>query len=216
MTIKRNGDRVILKGGKVSCSCCEEPGECCMYPAQALADGLYAADDLPDAVDFTYSASGNTFGPYTLTRTGTAFMGGPGDEVVIALIEGAGLWGSADGGGGLESFPCLINETFQPSGGGGYEITVEDQFADTYYLSATFPPPYEGLSFSNQPLFRTSLCSWISGFYGLYYMSYPFRRNFWLVTFPGIDGTESYNERMNTPVGQYEDRFGVTNIFISE
>lgn len=160
-----------------------------MYPAQKLANGIYSADDLPDAV---------TIAAVSYSRSGTGY----GNTTNGVMLEG-NVW-TRYANGSTSQRPCLIQ--------GG----VLDQFADTYYLSATFPTPYEDLSFSNQPLFRTSLCSWISGFYGLYYYSAPLGRDFWLVIFPGIDGTASYNERMNTPVGQYEDRFGVTNIFISE
>ena len=42
---------VVLKDGKVACSCCAQPSGCCPYPAQALVDGLYTYEDLPDAID---------------------------------------------------------------------------------------------------------------------------------------------------------------------
>lgn len=187
MTVKLQSGKVILKDGKVSCSCCEEPGECCMYPAQALADGLYTADDLPDAVDFTYSASGNTFGPYTLTRTGTTFIGGPENEVKIELADD--IWVSGDGGGGIESFPCLINETFQPSGGGGYEITVEDQFADTYTVSGSI----------SGTVTRESVCVWRGA--GLTLTNFGYQ---WKVNGNNKSGLQ------NTPVGTYAGGFSVS------
>jgi hypothetical protein len=44
--IKLKNGSVILKDGKVSCSCCEE---CCMYPADMLnVEGGFTVDDLPD------------------------------------------------------------------------------------------------------------------------------------------------------------------------
>jgi len=49
-TVKRKASgKIVLKNGKVSCGCCEQAG-CCMYPAQALVDGLYINDDLPDTI----------------------------------------------------------------------------------------------------------------------------------------------------------------------
>jgi hypothetical protein len=43
MTIKRNGEKVILKGGKVSCSCCEDLRRRCIDMLLRLT-GLSEAD----------------------------------------------------------------------------------------------------------------------------------------------------------------------------
>lgn len=185
-----------------------------MYPAQALADGLYTANDLPDVVDFTYSASGNTFGPYTLTRTGTTFIGGPENEVKIELA--GDIWVSGDGGGGIESFPCLINETYQPSGAGGYEITVEDQFADTYTVTAG---PYSAT------VSRIDICNWIGtdscgNPVSLAYASGdPYTEPFkWFASIyfgpcgdPGTAPLPGYKEgNQNTPIGEYQNGLTVS------
>jgi hypothetical protein len=53
-TVKLQAEKVILKGGKVSCSCCDD---CCMYPAAGLGD-TYTADDLPDEI-WVQSSIGN-------------------------------------------------------------------------------------------------------------------------------------------------------------
>ena len=107
-TIKRNGAKVVLKDGKVACGCCEEPSGCCMYPAQALFDGLYTADDLPDDV---------TVGGMSLARSGSGY----GNTTSGVLLEG-NVWARYANGVRSER-PCLIQ--------GG----VEDQFADTYTIS---------------------------------------------------------------------------------
>jgi hypothetical protein len=104
MTIKRNGEKVILKGGKVSCSCCDEE-ECCMYPAQALADGFYSASDLPDAV---------TISGVSYSRSGLGY----GNTTNGVILE-ENVWARYTNGS-RSSRACLIQ--------GG----VEDQFADTY------------------------------------------------------------------------------------
>ena len=52
MTIKTQGGKVITKGGKVSCECCEptEFGRCCFFSAHAFKAGLFSFNDLPPVV----------------------------------------------------------------------------------------------------------------------------------------------------------------------
>jgi hypothetical protein len=107
MTIKTQGGKVVTKDGKVSCECCEEPG-CCMYPAQALADGDYSASDLPDAV---------TVDGVSFNRSGTGY----GDTTNGVILEG-NVWAKYRNGV-RSTRPCLIQ--------GG----VVDQFANTYAVS---------------------------------------------------------------------------------
>ena len=45
-TIKRNGDKVVLKDGKVACSCCGP--ECCMYLSSDFQEEKITQYDLPD------------------------------------------------------------------------------------------------------------------------------------------------------------------------
>ena len=133
-TIKRNGDKVVLKDGKVACGCCEL--DCCMYSAQALADGLYGVDDLPDAVTITgvsYSRSGTEYGN---TANGVIF-----EENVWAKYTN----------GSRSSRPCLIQ--------GG----VKDQFADTYTISYSYFANLDQSVFvqENVAVERESICVWI-------------------------------------------------------
>ena len=206
MTIKTQGGKVITKDGKVSCECCEgpEPG-CCMYSAQALADGLYTENDLPDAIVITYSSSLQTFGPYTLTRSGSVFSGGPSNEV---LVEFAGdLWAVGDGSGGIGSFPCLINDE---AAGSGFTVTTEDQFADTYTVSGN--PDF------NQTVARTSLGFWIGEGTGVqesnatvFYMRCSDLRigysesdwDAWWMTLGASDTIAKKTGDQNTPEGSY-------------
>jgi hypothetical protein len=142
----------------VSCTCCAAPSDCCMYPAQALFDGLYTVDDLPDTVVITYTEAQSpftTFGPYVLTRTGSNFFGGPDNEVGIGLSTTGELWTIEDGSGGIGSFPCLINEE---SPGSPFVVTIEDQFADTYTVTVVYGPP--GNNTNNFTISRISLCEW--------------------------------------------------------
>ena len=61
MTIKRNGDRVILKNGKVSCSCCEGTlGLACFYNAVSIYNGYLTINDLPDSYEHIGFFDGET------------------------------------------------------------------------------------------------------------------------------------------------------------
>jgi hypothetical protein len=106
MTIKTQGGKVITKGGKVSCECCEDP-TCCMYPADRLNID-YGFDDLPDAV----TVDGTSF-----NRSSTSY----GDTTNGVIFEN-GIWAKYSNGVRSER-PCLIQ--------GG----VEDEFADSYTMS---------------------------------------------------------------------------------
>jgi hypothetical protein len=138
MTIKRNGEKVILKGGKVSCSCCEEPEECCMYPAQALVDGGYTVDDLPDEVLYNDDDR-----PPTLIQKvpDGSFPGGVvyrwpedgSDDAGLIFIRinadvETSIWEFGDDAGEGGSL-CLIQGDGNLTPG---DDLVEDQFADTY------------------------------------------------------------------------------------
>jgi hypothetical protein len=101
---------VVLKDGKVSCECCEVE-ECCMYPAQNLANEDYSENDLPDAV---------TVDGVSFSRSGTEY----GDTTNGVILE-ENVWAEYRDEVRLEG-PCLIQ--------GG----VEDQFADTYIVSSPY------------------------------------------------------------------------------
>jgi len=141
-TIKTQGGKIITKNGKVSCTCCAEPGECCMYPAAALVASLYSYEDLPDAIDvggieYTKLDPPESVGGFT------RYYINANDEY-LGILEGEGedsLW-TYEGGGG----PCLIN-AFNGEGG-----EREDQFADTYTVSG---PPGGDVAVT-----RISLCEW--------------------------------------------------------
>jgi hypothetical protein len=149
-TVKLQNGKVILKDGKVSCTCCDgpEPGECCLYPASGLGD-TYEAADLPDAV---------TIGGRNFTRSGSVFYEDDGP----ALIEemGGGNWVLQDFDGDEEGGDyfgiCLIGEYDGPTVG----LVVEDQFADCYEVSN--PGNGNDVAAGTVQVFRVSLCRWES------------------------------------------------------
>ena len=133
---------------RVSCSCCEEIA-CCMYPAQALLDGLYTWDDLPEEIQLPF---GFIDLQMTLTRISPRPIGGgfvyyenateqsgyeAGDVIIFAgAFEG---W-TIDLAGSITGVLCLIDDFF-----------VKDNFEDTYTVTTPF---------SSGTVTRQTLCIW--------------------------------------------------------
>ena len=136
---------VLLKDGKVSCACCEQPPtSCCPYPAQALVDGLYTYEDLPDAIDiegleFTKLDPPQFLGGvtiYYIYPNNEDFNLEGGYSLNINDFTSGSFWASDFG----QDF-CLLNDA-----------TYKDQFADTYTVS--------GEPLGSVTLTRVSLCLW--------------------------------------------------------
>lgn len=128
-----SGGKVILKNGKVSCTCCVAPEGCCMYPAAALVAGFYTYEDLPDAIIINEVEFTKLDPP--------EFVGGVTNYYINANLEYVwiedqgedSVW-SSEGTGGLQ---CLITPGIS-----------EDQFADSYTIT--------GVGVAE----RQSLCVW--------------------------------------------------------
>jgi hypothetical protein len=162
-----------------------------MYPAQALLDGLYTVDDLPD----TLVVIGSAGTPYSclVTKTNGSspyYSGTCEGEQSRIIINDDNAWEFqtlSPEDGWLEPQDrspnaCLI---FDPNlAGNAY---IEDQFADTYTVNADLEFPWEEQgnpitipvngSFS---LERVSLCQWVSSgfptnapFFVLNYVNLP-------------------------------------------
>ena len=169
---------VVLKDGKVACSCCAGPSECCMYPAEALADGLYSADDLPDTIILELTNQlqpGPEYCPReVLSRSDDGYLYGYGDPLDTTPGNKAArisLYFSEEQQGWFFSF--LQVEYKDPGAGaenrvyiGGWEDTcllenifdnliIEDQFADSYTIT-----PNVGDSAFPTVVTRISLCVW--------------------------------------------------------
>jgi hypothetical protein len=108
-----------------------------MYPAQALADGDYSENDLPDAV---------TVDGVSFNRSGTGY----GNTTNGVILEG-NVWVKYRNGVRSER-PCLIQ--------GG----VVDQFANSYSLSGFSTWELYEIGFESLTLNRVSLCEWRSEF----------------------------------------------------
>jgi hypothetical protein len=166
-TIKLKNGSVILKDGKVSCTCCEG---CCMYEAGLLGD-TYTVDDLPDAILIDGENAGKVS---SIPNRGSIEVGywkggTPADGDYCVAHTGGTSWrfeqynaDSEEWNEIGESSDCLFGGLFKPSG-----YLVEDQFADTYTLKAF--GPVGGFVFGDCEFFslpadvvlaRVSLCVW--------------------------------------------------------
>jgi hypothetical protein len=194
MKIKTQGGKVITKGGKVSCECCEGE-ECCPYSARAFVEGLYTVDDLPDEISVTQSDI-FTLSNVIFTKTG-------GDVFFYEATQGETLysvgikifftptgqerivWILTDGSDetGLSSLPdCLIVEEDEAN-------PSKDTFADTYAVNG----PISGT------VTRESICVWAGE--GLRLTNFGFQ---WKLNGNNKSGFQ------NTPVGNYAGGFTVS------
>jgi len=217
-TDQEGNKRVILKSGRVSCTCCQPPEACCMYPAFGLSNGLYTASDLPD----TLVSSGclgvaGAIGPLTFTKSGASYFA---QDLFYWKYELA----FDETGGGFWLFYRRENEDeewfpIQVEGSGNCLIfefdqcVTEDQFADTYTITTTF-------GFPPITVERVSLCRWEAEYINegfdpprlqIAYLEIQFGdvSDFfgWYVSYGGEAG---YAEpattelgRLNTPIGGY-------------
>ena len=229
MTVKRNGDRVILKDGKVSCSCCEA-GQCCMYPAQALFDGLYSYQDLPDTLIQPVAGGGNIV--FTRLNPPQISEGGLGIKLSyyhgidsFDQIVGVGLrltpdpqqifqWEGSEVPNEAADFgECLLSiQTFQPDP--LVWDSLQDQFADTYTVTY--------LDDSAQ-VTRESICVWAGttqseGITVLWRLEYSSINDpeapaylKWVVSIQGLTTIAGIKlPYQNTPVGTYGSEITVS------
>lgn len=156
-TVKRKASgAVVIKDGKVACTCCAQPAECCMYFAQGLADGLYSAADLPDAIT-ALCLTGET-GELVFNKSGSSYFASgnypwkyeiwldPANNALWLFYRFEdGEWRpiQVEGQG-----PCLI---FDQENCG-----VKDQFANSYTITM-----YELGHLSPVVVTRANLCTYI-------------------------------------------------------
>jgi len=138
MTIKRNGDRVILKDGKVSCSCCDL-GVCAYYPAIGIEYGLYNVNDLPNEIEC------KVFFPdfFLMTRTEDEFYGSfEGIDYRLILFDNGGpVWQPGDEDFNIKWRLQFFDGTFWEAltdladDGFLYSDLTRSLYADTYTIS---------------------------------------------------------------------------------
>jgi hypothetical protein len=140
MTIKTQDGKINTIDGKVSCTCCAEPG-CCMYFATTDTP-TFPDTDLPDAV--TINWPGHFEG--SADRSGRTYSAG---TVSLAINEAKTDWVLSDSATGQSRTVgvCLLREA------GGLVI---DQFKAEY----DFYDPGWGAGHSDYTLPRVSLCKW--------------------------------------------------------
>jgi hypothetical protein len=143
--------KVVNGVRRVSCSCCEEAGGCCMYPAQGLTDGLYTTADLPDEIVMYYGDGTNFEGPTTASKSGNQYAAAN----ILVELEPAGMeWIKSYFQLSPGTF-CLIDGLEQElSSFGDTYVLVFDNFEDTYTINTNS---------GSVVVTRESLCIW-SGF----------------------------------------------------
>ena len=194
--------KVVLKDGKVACSCCAQPSECCPYPAQALLDGLYTYEDLPDAIDIDFIEFTKLDPPQFIGGVTQYYINSDGEYLGIEDQTPDSVW-AYEGGNNA----CLLNDA-------GWE----DQFADSY--TVTYDSDITCLSVSST-VTRESLCVWkgiaddgttitLEIEFGSFSDLYA-----WTTNAPNCGGNrrgigmpfdqDNNLGRLNTPLGNYED-----------
>ena len=211
MIVKRNGGKVILKGGKVSCSCCEEV-ECCMYQADKFGVD-YQEEDLPDAVEIQVDVGSVLVA--VLTRSGSLFFGtGEGQDFELRIGEGdfpGTRWllyevGTDENDDPIETLlgddSCLI---------GSYEaLIIQDQFPDE--LAVTIPDEFG----NENSVFRRDICIWnddqgVCELVELFFDSSVSKFKIRTINCddPTVPATAEKIGDQNTPIGNYTNGFSV-------
>jgi hypothetical protein len=133
-----------------------------MYPAQALFDGLYTADDLPDEVLYNDGSRPPTVLQKTLNPELVGGVGYPWPQdgsddagIYFIVVDDGGdpiSWAFGDDRG-EGTLPCLIqgDGNLNPN-----NDLSEDQFADTY--TVTINPPDNNAG--TYTVTRRSICVW--------------------------------------------------------
>lgn len=146
--------RVITKGGRVSCLCCAT--ECCYYNTEdGYVLGLWTFADLPDELDLWFAREPNTGGPmlegpFTLLHNGDGTYGNGnvvGGKFVEFAVDGW-ISGQNQGFGPCGPARCLFTEDVPE--GGVARCYVKDRFSDTYSITT-----YETFTIT-----RASFCAW--------------------------------------------------------
>jgi hypothetical protein len=197
--------KVVNGQRRVSCECCEEEDECCMYPAVFFGN-TYGADDLPDAVTVNWADRFTG----SMGKSGSGYAGG---GATLQIVNG--IWQLSDSDGTRNVGPCLIRGDGNLTQGNDL---VEDQFADEYNVQIT------AVQLNGSPLLfedtvaRISKCEWRSATEnaGMFFAEELQKWRMGGQSDPDVldwqaIGTKENNQ--NTPTGTYEatSTFGLNN-----
>jgi len=214
-TVKRKASgAIVLKDGKVSCSCCAQPPRCCMYPAVAFGEYTFSHPDLPD----TLIVGNSTFYKVGADQAPVFYSDLTGyDESYIALANQWILYGGIANFEGFYS-DCLVGEYILPPYPGGPvlpPISSEDQFQATYNAQGLVYLSTIGFINYDVVVNRTSLCVWESNWVNrsearyMIALVYEEIYNKWVLRAFGEspDGNSDEfcikDQYQNTPVGSY-------------
>lgn len=189
-TVKTSGGKVLLKGGKVSCSCCS-PSVCCLYPAPKPNSGpLYPSSDLPSSI----KVNGQTF-----TRDEFSYTG-PDGQVIICDSEDTDNWLAFLTDVTTEN-GCLIGEW--PD-----DVVIEDEFSYGYLLEGLYDvsgsgdfEPMDTEIVRNDP---PEHCTWLQFSPDVFYVRYnseTFKWEFFSEDYP--EEILQKDDPQDSPVGSY-------------
>lgn len=206
--LKMQGGKLVLKGGKVSCTCCA-PAGCCLYSAEGVVLGDITAENLPDSIVVSYDLLTNEI----FTKVGSHYeFRAPGYDIDIearqSLTDGLYYWWFVGVNGTTpineELGQCLINGT-----------SVADTFPDTLTATQSGNP-------NVATIHRLSTCNWLGGdwdpgsgegdaslIFGLFDgVGVP---NKWNIS--DQSGTIwTKDDPQNTPIGTYTNEFSTVTV----
>lgn len=215
-TVKLQNGNVILKDGRASCSCCN----CCMYYAQALANGLYTADDLPDEIELRQAQYIEIF-----TKSGNGYtgdlLGAPWTIELRSAPENPAIfnWAAVAQGGVANDAACLVgaypknDASTLTFGWDGWHTA--DRFADTYTISGPISGTVTRIARapSGSGLFVGSIaCEWVGdGLVLRYNGGFSTQASFAPVgSFKWSINGNAKSGFQNTPVGSYAGGYSVS------
>ncbi len=211
-TVKLSADgNILLKNGRVSCTCCAiEPG-CCYYGADQFGT-LWLEQDLPSAMRFAPYGN-NTTQTVTVFRSGTtygphSFGGGYSQKYQLDLVGDSYRWRFYEDAGEGWQVSENVNCLFQDEADDGAWLL--DDFEDTYNVEVffeTLDPPSAG-SFT---ITRQGLCEWsgsdptiVDGLVTLGYEPQEVREYKWIWLNAG-GPTRIDAGPYNSPIGIYQE-----------
>ncbi len=225
---------LVTAEGAVKCTCCPVEGECCMYDARLLSQGVFSTSDLPDSITVvdTFTEPGEELRFFvTHNLDGSYGEGGfnPGQGVPGAFPSVDG-WNVNSGQVTPDKGPCLFREQeFQNISDNG--IFAIDNFEDTYKIefNNVSNPASSEENGSAAFVVRRSLCVWSEDFeedkpigVTLQYLSRGSNRPIWRIKYSisrtmGKAGpTGQLDGPLNTPEGAYGSSGGESAIVSEE
>jgi hypothetical protein len=197
-TVKISGGKVVTKGGRVSCSCCVEEIQCCIFDATTASAG-----NLPESINFygdTLSLSGTSYGD---TTNGVALEGG-----VWAVYKDGSRRETDCIGLGYDTIPSRpVSAIMQSAYLVSFDLRFPDDSVQHYESAVTFAGTVTSWGITE--------CAWLGPGLELGVSLYRLG-GIWVVNFGEVDRFGEKTESQGDPVGAYTSVVSnVENISVS-